>query len=54
MKRKPDDYYNNGLFEVARIGNSIIQKNIMLCLQCYGTAMRIVYSYVSSSIVPKK
>jgi hypothetical protein len=29
MKRKPDDYYNNGLFEVARIGNSIIQKNIM-------------------------
>ena len=29
MKIKPDDYFNNGLFEVARIGNSVIQKNIM-------------------------
>lgn len=29
MKRKPDDYYSNGLFEVERIGNTIIQKNHM-------------------------
>ena len=29
MKIKPDDYFNNGLFELARVGNSIIQKNIM-------------------------
>lgn len=29
MKTKPDEYFNNGLFEMARIGNSIIQKNTM-------------------------
>ena len=29
MKVKPDDYYNNGLFEVVRIEKSIIQKNNM-------------------------
>lgn len=29
MKVKADEYFNNGLFEVARVGNSIIQRNIM-------------------------
>ncbi len=29
MKNKPDDYYNDGLFEIARFGTNIVQRNIM-------------------------
>ena len=27
MKNKPDDYYNNGIVEMARFGRNIIMKN---------------------------
>ena len=29
MKNRIDDYFNNGVFEVARIGTNIIQRNIL-------------------------
>ena len=29
MKTKIDDYFNNGIFEIARIGNDIIQRNVL-------------------------
>lgn len=29
MKNRIDDYFNNGIFEVARIGTNIIQRNIL-------------------------
>ena len=29
MKIEPDDYYNNGLFEIARFGTQTVMKNNM-------------------------
>ena len=29
MKNKPDDYYTNGIFELARFGNNVVLKNNM-------------------------
>lgn len=29
MKAKIDDYFNNGIFEIARVGNNIIQRNVL-------------------------
>ena len=29
MKIKADDYFNNGLFEMARFGKQTVMKNIM-------------------------
>lgn len=29
MKAKTDDYFNNGIFEIVRVGNNIIHRNVL-------------------------
>ena len=49
MKIKPDQYFNNVIFEMAQIGNSVYLKNILPKDQ-HATAMKSTLSPLSNRL----